>query len=81
MLPGVGIVERAFQLARTGYYSTTSDIERALRAEGYVVLNGLLSRSLRRQLLTIMREAKALSEADRIPKGDRISGPPEPDLP
>ena len=65
MSPGVSIIERAFQLARTGHYANTSEIQRALRAEGYVVLTGLLSRSLRRQLMTLIHESKGSSVANR----------------
>ena len=62
MLSGVGIMERAFQLARSGRCRTPTDIQNALRSEGYVVLTGLFSRSLRRQLMAIIREERRPSE-------------------
>jgi hypothetical protein len=62
MLSGVGVIERAFQLARTGRYRNPTDIQSALRSEGFVVLTGLFSPSLRRQLLAVIRDATGPSK-------------------
>ena len=68
MKPGVAIVERAFQLARTGQYRTVEGIVRALSAEGYMV-GALAGPSLRKQLNKLLKE----SGGNILPPGEAES--------
>ena len=55
--PQKPVIERAFELARTGEFAVLKTLERALWAEGYSRCSTHLSSpSLRRQLRTICRE-------------------------
>jgi hypothetical protein len=55
-------LERAFELARSGKYSSASDIRRALSAEGYshVQIEGP----------TLMRQLRELMRAARTPEAE-----------
>jgi capsular polysaccharide biosynthesis protein len=59
MDPNLTAIERAFQAAKSGEAQSLEDILRLLKREGYQVqyVDGL---SVRRQLRSLMREAKAL---------------------
>jgi hypothetical protein len=62
MDPNVTSLERAFQLARTGLYSSVEEIKKQLRAEGFStaqVTGGTLSR----QLKALIREAREAGAA------------------
>ena len=54
MDPHVNAVERAFQLAKTGRYSTVEEIKRDLKKEGYLS-HYIEGRTLSRQLRDIIR--------------------------
>ena len=56
MKPGVSVLERAFELAKTGRFNSVSELQTALSAEGYVS-SSVIGPALRRQLLTLIREA------------------------
>jgi hypothetical protein len=52
------IVERAFQLARSGKYSKFGDIRRALKAEGYLAVEQHLSGvTIRAEIRKCLRNA------------------------
>lgn len=54
------ILVRAFELARTGDYSTVAEVERALMREGYSLVEmHLRGPSIRRQLRDLCRETAA----------------------
>lgn len=60
------IVERAFQLARSGEHETLRDLDRVLSKEGYTTtdINGHLgSPMIRRQLSDLCRARRPLSRA------------------
>ncbi len=53
------IIERAFELARTGECGSIDDIRRRLKAEQYSQVDAhLAGTSVRRQLLDLCREAR-----------------------
>lgn len=55
----VTTLERAFELARTGRFSSVQDIKRALDGEGYTDARAQLEgRSLRGQLKQLISEAR-----------------------
>jgi hypothetical protein len=58
MQPHVTSLERAFQVAKSGNAASMDDIRRLLKNEGYPV-DCLDGPSLRRQLTTLMTDAKA----------------------
>lgn len=58
MKQGVGLVERAFELARSGRHETIMALKIALKVEGYHILD-LDSPMLLRQLKSIIRLAIA----------------------
>ena len=56
----LNILERAFELARTGECGSIDDIRRRLKTERYSQVDAHLSgATLRRQLLDLCREARA----------------------
>jgi hypothetical protein len=58
------IIERAFELARSGDYATIDDIRKRLKSERYSQVDAhLAGTSVRRQLLDLCREARG--ESDR----------------
>lgn len=60
------IVERAFQLARSGTYRTVSDVKTRLKAEGYACVDGeLYGTSLHRSLRDLCVAARA-SKAEPV---------------
>jgi hypothetical protein len=56
----VSVIERGFQLARTGSFATSRDIDKVLRQEGYTHADvaSLTFPSVRRQLLKACQEAR-----------------------
>ena len=53
------IIERAFELARSGDYATIDDIRKRLKSERYSQVDAHLAGiSVRRQLLDLCREAR-----------------------
>lgn len=56
-------MERAFELARSGRFKVSKDIDRALKNEGYsnVEIAYLTLGSVRKDLLRVCREAQARS--------------------
>lgn len=54
-------MERAFELARSGRFKVSKDIDRALKNEGYsnVEIAYLILGSVRKDLLRVCREAQA----------------------
>jgi len=53
-----GVIERAFELARTGGCRTMDDIRRRLSRECYIAVDAhLAGASIRKQLKALMREA------------------------
>ena len=57
MHSGVSIIERAFQIARSGTVSSVIDLKRALNSEGYAG-HSLEGRTLFRQLQALIRTAR-----------------------
>ena len=58
----IPILERAFELARTGQYARVKDLEKALAAEGYGRSDPQLhSPSVRKQLRRLCREGSAVA--------------------
>jgi hypothetical protein len=56
----IPILERAFELARTGEYRRVKDLEKALAAEGYARSDPQLQgRSVRKQLRQLCRTTSA----------------------
>lgn len=56
----IPILERAFELARTGEYRRVKDLEKALAGEGYARSDPQLQgRSVRKQLRQLCRTASA----------------------
>jgi hypothetical protein len=51
------VLERAFELARSGDYASVSDIKKQLQKEGYSVAQ-IIGRSLSRQLQALLRGAQ-----------------------
>lgn len=59
------IIERAFELARSGRFETMKELERGLAREGYAKSDPQLhSPSLRKQLSSLCRESCALMRHD-----------------
>ena len=58
MDPTTTALERAFQLARSGDYASVADIKTQLATEGYSAAQ-VTGRTLMKQLLTLVREARA----------------------
>ncbi len=59
-----GIIERAFQLARSGRFKKVEEIQRALKREGYGRAEGhLAGRLIRTQLRQACNEAAAAPTA------------------
>jgi hypothetical protein len=59
--PATRILERAFELARSGEVGTVLDLGRRLKAEGFeAVASHMASPSLRNQLGSTMRQRPAL---------------------
>ena len=57
-----GVVERAFELARTGRCRTVDEIRKRLARESYVAVDAhLAGASIRRQLKALMRDAPECS--------------------
>jgi hypothetical protein len=56
MKPNVSALERAFELARTGRFTTIDDLKRKLRDEGYP-LGQLVGPYLLKQLQQVMMES------------------------
>ena len=55
-----GVVERAFELARTGGCRTVDEIRKRLARESYLAVDAhLAGASIRRQLKALMRDAPA----------------------
>jgi hypothetical protein len=54
------VIERAFQLARTGQYVTVEDVKKKLRAEGYSVAT-ITGPTLLRQLRELIKAARSAS--------------------
>jgi hypothetical protein len=51
------VLERAFELARSGDYASVSEIKKQLRKEGYSVAQ-IIGRSLSKQLQALLRGAQ-----------------------
>jgi hypothetical protein len=66
--PGVSILERAFGLAKTGRFNSVTELQKTLSAEGYVS-SSVIGPALRRQLLTLIREANGGKPRPRTSKG------------
>ena len=62
-------LERAFELAQSGRFTTVSEIKQALAAEGFSVAQ-LTGGVLSKQLRTAMDEAKARNETETLPQTD-----------
>jgi hypothetical protein len=56
------ILERAFELARTGEYSNVTELRRALIAEGFTTKQ-LEGRALQKQLRQVCADAKKAAKA------------------
>ncbi len=57
--PHKPIIERAFELARSGAFVKVRDLEKVLYAEGYPKnSHQLVSPTLRKQLLTVCKDAQ-----------------------
>jgi hypothetical protein len=57
------IVERAFELARSGSVANMMELERALKSEGFAAPHvHFMGSSLRKQLRTLMKAALASSK-------------------
>jgi hypothetical protein len=63
MSPAPSIIERAFQLARSGGCAKIDDIIRRLKKERFDFVDAHLSTSLRRDLRKIISEARAAKKA------------------
>ena len=61
MAPEISIIERAFQLAKTGQYGSVEDLKRKLRAEGYSV-TAITGPSLLRQLRELIKAGRGTSQ-------------------
>ena len=57
MAQGITVLERAFQLARSGLCSSVSEIRERLKAEGYSLAQ-LTGPTLSRQLFGLIQEAR-----------------------
>jgi hypothetical protein len=57
-----GIVERAFQLARSGTVATAQELTRTLKQEGYERVDEHLSNGLRAQMVRLMQAAAVPGE-------------------
>jgi hypothetical protein len=57
MTPNVSSMERAFELARSGRFRTTTEIKMRLRKEGYLS-DSVDGRTLLTHLNALMREAR-----------------------
>jgi hypothetical protein len=57
------LIERAFSLAATGRMNSVADIRTALRVEGYPDEGHLRARTLSRQLMKLIAEAKHKSDS------------------
>lgn len=65
MTPKTPIIERAYQLARSGRYGTILDLKAALRAEGHERIDQhFAGRGLVRALAKLMAEARDLRSDD-----------------
>jgi hypothetical protein len=69
MSQGVTVLERAFQLARSGVCSSVGDIRERLKAEGYSLAQ-LTGRTLSRQLFGLIQEARG-EKAPNAPRLER----------
>jgi hypothetical protein len=59
------IIERAFELARTGRFETMKELEKGLAREGYAKSDPQLhSPSLRKQLITLCRASRVIERED-----------------
>jgi hypothetical protein len=58
--PEPSVIERAFQLARTGQYGSVEDLKRKLRAEGYTVA-AITGPTLLRQLRELIKAGRGTS--------------------
>jgi hypothetical protein len=58
--PEPSVIERAFQLARTGQYGSVEDLKRKLRAEGYTVA-AITGPTLLRQLRELIKAGRSTS--------------------
>ena len=55
------IVERAFELASSGLYANVTEVQRALKTEGYTNIMGHTEpRTVRRQLANLCTESRKL---------------------
>lgn len=63
------ILERAFELARTGVYPRVKELEKALSREGYAKGDPHIhSPSVRKQLRGLCRSCCSLEDAQHIPR-------------
>lgn len=51
----VPLIERAFELAQSGRFTSVSEVDRALRDEGYQTLGQLSGFDIRRRLTSLCR--------------------------
>jgi len=66
MTPNVGIIERAFQLARSGEYASVAEIRQKLDQEGYPNIQAHLAS---RTLITALRKlCSASAPVDLVPR-------------
>ncbi len=64
---GLTVLERAFELAKTGGFAGPEEITRQLKVEGYAV-SQITGPALLKQLRTVCRKARAEQEAAK-PEG------------
>jgi hypothetical protein len=62
------ILERAFELARSGAFTNVTDLKKALTAEGYNATQEIVGQSLIRSLLETCRAANGIERAPPKPK-------------
>lgn len=62
------ILERAYELARSGAYANVTAVKKALTAEGYNATYEIVGQSLIRSLLAACREANGARRPDPKPK-------------
>jgi|GEM_PF-396723 len=64
------LLERAYQIARSGECAGLSDLRKRLRSEGYQQIEGHLSGlSLRRELAALVDASNPAGPAERGPRG------------
>jgi len=62
------ILERAFEMARSGAFANVTAIKKALTAEGYNATHEIVGQSLIKGLLTACREANGVRRPEPKPR-------------